>query len=539
MMIRMTLASYGALFSVVSLLHAQELPQRQKLGTVSFATSCTPAAQPIFNRAISLLHSFEFRHAIEGFDQTLKTDPACGIAYWGIALSAWGNPFAPGIKPEKQIQAGLDAVKSARTAGSATQREKDYVAAVSLLYENASTMDQPTRLAAYRDAMSALATRYADDVEAQVFHALALALSADPADKTYVNQLKAGAILESLVRKYPDHPGLAHYIIHSYDVPPLASRALNAANSYSTIAPSIPHALHMPSHSYTRVGAWQESIDGNLASKVAAKRDLSGAEELHASDYMMYAYLQTGQDRAARALLASVPDIVTRFDPTKPASAAPPMAGYFAIAAIPARYALERGAWREAANLTVKKSPFPFADANTHFARALGAARVGDTAIARSAIAELERLRDELARQNEKYWTEQTEIQIRGAKAWLVLAQGRKDEALATMREAAKREDATEKSAVTPGPIAPARELLGEMLLELKQPAAALTEFERTLKIEPRRFRSVAGAARAATAAGNRATARTYYAQLVKIAARGDKPGRAELVTARRIAKAP
>ena len=215
------------------------------------------------------------------------------------------------------------------------------------------------------------------------------------------------------------------------------------------------------------------------------------------------------------------------------------MAGYFAIAAIPARYALERGAWREAANLTVTKSPFPFADANTHFARALGAARTGDTAIARSAIAELQRIRDELARQNEKYWTEQTEIQIRGASAWLALAQGRKDEALATMREAAKREDATEKSAVTPGPIAPARELLGEMLLELKQPAAALTEFERTLKIEPRRFRSVAGAARAATAAGNRAAARTYYAQLVKIAERGDKPGRAELVAARRIASGP
>ena len=539
MIIRITLPAYGALLAVGSLLHAQELPPRQKLGTVSFATSCTAAAQPVFNRAVSLLHSFEFRYAIEGFGQTLKTDPTCGIAHWGIALSAWGNPFAPGIKPEKQIQAGLDAVKRARATGSRTQREKDYVAAVSLLYENASTSDQLTRLAAYRDAMSALAARYPDDVEAQVFHALAVALSADPADKTYVNQLKAGSILESLVRKYPDHPGLAHYIIHSYDVPQLASRALNAAHSYSTIAPSIPHALHMPSHAYTRVGAWQESIDGNLASKVAAKRDLSGAEELHASDYMMYAYLQTGQDRAARALLASVPDIVTRFDPTRPSSAAPPMAGYFAIASMPARYALERGAWRDASNLAVKKSPFPFADANTHFARALGAARTGDTTIARSAIAELERIRDELTRQNEKYWTEQTEIQIRGASAWLALAQGRKDEALATMREAAKREDATEKSAVTPGPIAPARELLGEMLLELNQPAAALTEFERTLKIEPRRFRSVAGAARAATAAGNRATARTYYAQLVRIASRGDKPGRTELVTARRIVSAP
>src|SRR5688572_29788441 len=196
MMLRTTLVTYVALSSLGSLLHAQGLPPRQKLGTVSFATSCAPAAQPIVNRAVSLLHSFEFRYAIEGFDETLKADPACGIAYWGIALSAWGNPFAPGIKPEKQIQAGLDAVKSARATGSRTQREKDYVAAVSLLYENASTIDQLTRLAAYRDAMTALAARYPDDVEAQVFHALAVALSADPADKTYVNQLKAGAILE-------------------------------------------------------------------------------------------------------------------------------------------------------------------------------------------------------------------------------------------------------------------------------------------------------------------------------------------------------
>ena len=251
---------------------------------------------------------------------------------------------------------------------------------------------------------------------------------------------------------------------------------------------------------------------------------------------MMYAYLQTGQDNAARALLATIPEMVSRFDPTKPASAAPPSAGYFAMAAMPARYALERGAWLDASRLEVRNSPFLPADAVTQFGRALGAARVGDTATARSAIAMLQRIRDDLSGLNEKYWSEQTEIQVRGASAWLALALGRKDEALASMREAAEREDATEKSAITPGPIAPARELLGEMLLQLNQPAAALKEFERTLKVEPRRFRTVAGAAKTATATGNRAAAKTYSAELLSIARSADKPGRAELVTARRIA---
>jgi tetratricopeptide (TPR) repeat protein len=536
MTLRVSLAVFVILSSVVSRSQAQNPRQPPKLGTVHFATSCSSTAQPIFTRAVALLHSFEFRQAIAGFNATLRADSTCGIAYWGIALSAWGNPFAPGIKPAKQIEAGLAAVQRGRATGSRTPRERDYVAAISMLYDGAEAIDQPTRVIVYRDVMSGLAARYPDDTEASIFYALALAGSADPTDKTYASQLKAGAILEGLARKYPDHPGLAHYIIHTYDFPSLASRALKAAVSYSTIAPSLPHALHMPSHTYTRVGDWQESIDGNLASKVAARRELSGAEELHASDYMMYAYLQTGQDRAARALLATIPQMVTRFDPTKPASAAPPSAGYFAIAAMPARYALERGAWQDAARLDFKESPFPFADAITHFARALGAARIGDTATALSAIRMLQRNRDDLMGLNEKYWAEQTEIQVRGALAWHALAHGNKVGALERMRDAAEREDATDKSALTPGPIAPARELLGEMLLELNQPAAALKEFERTLKVEPRRFRTVAGAAKAAAAAGDRATARKYYEQLLKIAARGDKPGRAELITARRMA---
>ncbi|MFN2602168.1 MAG: tetratricopeptide repeat protein [Gemmatimonadaceae bacterium] len=510
--------------------------QAQKLGTVHFQNSCSPAAQESFNRSVALLHSFEFRQAIDGFNATLKTDSTCAIADWGLALSAWSNPFANAIRPEKQIANGLAFVQSGRERGTKTQREKDYINAVALLYENAHPTDQLKRLEAYSDAMKGVAARYPNDTEASIFYALSLAISADPADKTYANQLKAGALLENLAKKYPDHPGLAHYIIHTYDVPPLASRALHAANAYSAIAPSLPHALHMPSHTFTRVGDWQKSIDANVKSAAAAARDKSGAEELHASDYRMYAYLQTAQDHAAHELLESIPKMQLDFDPTKPASAAPPSAGYFALAAMPARYALERGDWKAAAHLAVQKSPTPYADAITHFARALGAARIGDTATAAESIVELKRIRDDLINQNEKYWTEQAEIQIHGASAWLAFAQGKKEEALAMMREAAEREDATEKSAVTPGPIAPARELLGEMQLELNQPAEALRNFERTLKVEPRRFRTVADAAKAAMAAGDRVKAKRYYAQLIDVAKRGDKPGRPEVIAAQRIA---
>ena len=522
--------------SVVADLRPQATPPTQKLGTVHFQNSCSAAAQPAFNRAVALLHSFEFRQAIEGFNSAFQADSTCGIAYWGLALSAWGNPFANAIRPPKQIATGLGFVEQGRTAGTKTQREKDYVDAVAHLYDNAHPTDQLARLVAYRDAMHALAQRYPVDTEASIFYALSLAISADPADKTYANQLKAGALLENLAKKYPDHPGLAHYIIHTYDFPPLASRALNAAHSYSMIAPSLPHALHMPSHTYTRIGDWGESIEANLKSTEAARRDKSGAEELHASDYMMYAYLQTGQDRAAHELLERIPEMEQRFDPTKPASAAPPSAGYFAICAMPARYALERSDWRAAAELVAQKTPTPYANAITFFARALGGARSGDTAIASAAIANLKNIRDDLANQNEKYWTQQAEIQIRGASAWLAFAQGKKDEALAMMREAAEREDATEKSALTPGPIAPARELLGEMQLEMNQPKEGLTNFERTLKIEPRRFRTVADAAKAAMAAGDRAKAKKYYAQLIEISKRGDKPGRPELIAARKMA---
>ncbi|HUR91802.1 MAG TPA: hypothetical protein VMY38_03930 [Gemmatimonadaceae bacterium] len=513
---------------------AQQPAPVERLGTVRFDNSCSSAAQPAFNRAVALLHSFEFRDAITGFNQTLASDPGCGIAHWGLALSIWGNPFVPARKAEALLERGLAAVQQGRAAGARTQRERDFIEAAARLYEDFRSIDQPARLTAYRVAMAALAARYPDDIEASIFSALSMAISADPADKTFSVQLEAGRRFENLFARFPEHPGLAHYIIHTYDVPAIANRAQQAAVRYAAIAPTAPHALHMPSHTFTRIGNWGESIASNLASSAAAKRVEGTSEELHAIDYLMYAYLQTGRDSAARAILAELPSIVARFDPARPTGAAPASAAFFAIAAIPARYALERGAWTEGATLEVKRTPYAWADAVTFFARAIGAARSGDAAAARAQASELASLRDRLVEQKEAYWVEQAEIQLLAAAAWIAFAEKRNGEALALMRDAARREDATEKSAVTPGPLAPARELLGEMLLEMGQPAAALVEFRQALLHEPNRYRTVAGAARAAASAGNRTAARRYYALLLELTRRGDRPGRRELSAARR-----
>jgi len=338
-----------ALVAVSGLARGQEHQHGdgEKLGTVHFATSCNETAQKEFNRAIALLHSFQFSRAIEGFNAVLGEDATCGIAYWGIALSDWSNPFAAGMKDKSQMQAGLESVERGKTVGAKTERERAYIAAVGKLYSDFGNTPQLTRLIAYRDAMREVAAKYPEDHEAQIFYALAIAASEDPADKTYAGRLKAGAILEKLFEEEPTHPGLAHYIIHTYDVPELAERALVAARRYSEIAPDAPHALHMPSHTFTRTGYWQESIDSNIAAAAAARREGQTAEELHASDYEIYAYLQTGQDEAARRLVNSLPEIAARFNSTAViGGAGGPSAGYFALAAIPARYALERQDWK-------------------------------------------------------------------------------------------------------------------------------------------------------------------------------------------------
>jgi hypothetical protein len=504
-----------------------------KLGTVHFATSCNEAAQPEFNRAVALLHSFQFSHAIEGFNRVLGEDATCGIAYWGIALSDWSNPFAPGMKDQTQLQAGRVSADRGKSAGAKTDRERAYIAAVGKLYCDYQTTSQRARLIAYREAMGELATRYPEDHEAQIFYALALAASEDPADKTYADRLKAGAILERVFAEEPNHPGAAHYIIHTYDVPALADRALVAARRYSEIAPDAPHALHMPSHTFTRTGYWQESIDSNIAAAAAARREGQTSEELHASDYEIYAYLQTGQDQAAKSLANSLPEIASRFDPRVVISGAgPPSAGYFALAAIPARYALERQDWKQAAQLTLRETPFPYTDAITWFARGLAAARLGQATKANESAAALQQIRVRLLKSDETYWALQAQIQELAVRAWAALADGKNDDALHQINTAAELEDATEKSAVTPGPLAPARELLGEMLLQTNQPAQALEQFEAALKNEPGRFRALYGAAHAAQLSGNREVSQRYFRELLKVCVHSDKPARPELVEA-------
>ena len=514
--------------------HEHSMAAGERLGTVHFMTSCNAPAQPKFDRGVALLHSFDFARAIAAFNAAFDADSTCAIAYWGVALSHWGNPFAAGIKPAGQVQQGAAAIGRARAIGASTDRERNYIEAAARLYTGFETIPQGARVLAYRDAMAKLADDYGTDTEASIFYALSLAIAADPADKTYAAQMKAGAILEKLYRKQPDHPGLAHYIIHSYDVPPLAPRALEAARHYAQIAPSAPHALHMPSHTFTRVGLWQESIDTNLASAATAKREGAIAEELHASDYLTYAYLQTGQDRKAEVLLRTLPEIATRFNPSAVTAGAGPSAAFFALAAIPARYALERRAWAETVKLEPRSSPFPYTEAITYFARALGAAQLRETAVAQNAIDKIKEIRERLIEAHETYWAEQVEIQRRAALAWFLLAQRHNTEAIAMMRSAAEGEDATEKNAVTPGPIAPARELLGDMLMELKQPSEAIKEYEAALAKEPNRFRLVYGAAQAASLAGDRGRARSYFQQLVNMCAGADKPERPEIIEARR-----
>ena len=460
----------------------------QHLGTVHFETSCTPRVTAQFDRAVALLHSFEFGASIRAFNDVLATDSTCAMAYWGIALSRWTNPMVPGDRPPAQLELGRHAVSAAeRLSAGKPERERGYIGAVGRLYDDFEHTDQRTRVAAYERAMGDLVVRQPADTEAMIFHALALVASASPADKTYANQLKAGSILEALWAKQPNHPGLAHYIIHSYDYPPLANRARAAALRYSHIAPDAAHALHMSSHTFTRLVMWKESVRANGRSGEVALREGSIAEALHASDYAMYANLQLGRYADAKAILDALPALAARFDPTAVTGAAPGSAGVFALAAIPARWTLERRAWTEAAALEPHPSAFPYADAMTYFARALGASHTKDLATARTSIDSLAAIRQRLSAKGESYWTEQVSIQHLAASAWLDLAERRESDALSKMREAAAREDATEKSAVTPGPLAPSRELLGDMLMELGRPEEARAEYRETLKREPNR----------------------------------------------------
>jgi hypothetical protein len=502
----------------------------ETLGKVHFETSCKPEVRDSVDRAVALLHSFEFGVAIEGFSGVLQKDPSCAMAYWGIALSRWSNPFA-GLKGAAVLEPGREAARRAQTTGSPSAREKAYIDAVAELFRDYEKTPQRDRTLAYEKAMEKASTDFPSDTEARIFYALAVTQNAPPTDKTYANQLKATAILESLFRRYPDHPGLAHYIIHAYDQPALAARALDAARSYAKIAPDAPHALHMPSHTFTRVGAWSDSIAANIASADAATKVGCYAEALHAMDYQMYAYLQTAQDGAARRILDGLAAIVPRFDPSVICGAAPGSAGLFALSAIPARYALERSEWTAAASLDPATTAYAWVDAQSRFARALGAARSGHPGAARADIDQLAALRERLTAANDGYWAGQVDIQRRVAEAWVAYASGRRDDGIAQLMAAADAEDATDKSAITPGPLAPARELLGDMLLDAGQAAAALRAYEATIAKERNRFRAVYGGARAAAAVGDRTLAATYYRQLLEIST--SKVGRPALAEAK------
>ena len=531
----LTIALFVATSAVPA--QAQEPAQHQhvepeKLGRVHFDTSCRPDVAAAFDRGVALLHSFSFNTAKRAFEGVLAEDPNCAMAYWGIAVSEWGNPFA-GMRSGPMLERGDAATARGLATGTPTPRERDYVSAVGELYKNHKTVDHRTRILAYEAAMEALHAKYPDDREATAFYALAVNQTALPTDKTFAKQLKAAGMLEKLSETDPDHPGLAHYLIHAYDHPPLAERALGAARRYAAIAPSAPHALHMPSHTFTRVGSWQESIDTNIGSAASAIRDGTFAEALHALDYQTYAYLQTGQDAAALRVVAEAPQLLEKVASAQ-AGAAPPSAGYYAAAAIPARYALERGAWAEAAALTSTPTVVPYVDAVTHFARGLGSARSGKADVAGSDVAALDALTAKLDAAKDVYWAGQVRIQRDIVESWIKFGARRHDEALAQARGAADAEDATDKSAISPGPLVPARELLGEMLLALERPKDALVELEATMRKEPNRFRATYLAARAAALAGDDARAKSYFKSVATIAAAGDKPGRAELEEARK-----
>src|SRR6266566_4438981 len=500
----------------------------EDLGKVHFATSCKPEAQQLFDRAMLYQHSFWYRASQRSFEEALKIDPECAIAYWGIALSLLYNPHV--APPAKNLAEGAAALEKGKAVGAKTQRERDYLDALSAMYADYTKVDHRTRVLAYLKAMERLAQLYPDDDEAQIHYALALNVGASPTDKTYANQLRGAAILEPIFQRQPEHPGVSHYLIHLYDYPPIAEKGLNAARRYAKIAPAAAHAQHMPSHIFTRVGYWQESIASNIVAARVAKEASDLHDQLHSMDYLVYAYLQLGQDGKARAVIDEM-NTVTGFTETF-------LPGPYALAVSPARYAVERGDWKAAAELRVRPSPLAQVQAITHFARALGAARSGNPEAARADIARLAELRDKLRDAKDAYWSEQVDIQRQVATAWALYAEGKHDDALIAMSAAADAEDKAEKHPVTPGVPKPARELYGVMLVESGNAKEALTAFEATLKKEPNRLGAYVGAGMAAEKSGDNAKAREHYKKVVEIADAADT-ARTEVADARAFLQRP
>ncbi len=496
---------------------------KETLGSVKFPNSCSKAVQRDFNRGVALLHSFWFPEGEAAFRKVLAQDPSCSIAAWGIASILMNNVIAgQGASPKggEQAQAVLE---QARAKPAKTERERDYLEAVGEYYKEFGKRTERERQKVRADAFEKLAAKYPKDDEAQILYAVYLAATQALSDKTYAATLKAAAILEGQFKKHPGHPGVAHYLIHSYDYPPIAQKGIPAARRYAKLAPDAPHALHMPSHVFTRVGYWSDSVGTNARSMQVARKNNEGDEAWHAVDYMVYAYLQTARDAPAFKAWTEA----QHFTGMSPRFIAP-----YASTAIPARLAVERGDWKTAAALPVRPSTYPFVDAQTHFARALGAARSGNPEAAEQEVQAIGKLLGALQEAKNAYWATEVEVSGLAALAWTRFAQGKLDEAESRMRQAADMEDKNDKHIVTPGRIVPARELLGDLLLEMKRPADALKEYEMSQQREPNRFRGLSGAASAALQAGDAAKAKRYYAQLVQVAGKGDP--RPELDTARK-----
>jgi len=467
-----------------------------------------------------MLHSFFFPETVKAFTKVTEIDPGCAIAYWGLAVSTRPNPLV-GPWDAATLKRGLDAVEKGKAIGAKTQRERDWLAAIEEVYKDYDKVDQDTRSLNYEKAMEQLTRKYPNDVEAKVFYALALNETALHSDKTYAKQLKAVKILAPIDAKYPDHPGVTHYLIHSLDYTPLAKRGVPAANKYARVAPSAPHAQHMPSHIYSMLGMWEQSVKSNqnaiqVGKELAAKSypGMTYASLPHCWDFTEYALLQMGQDQKAKQVRDEAA--------TAPKTNLDNLGINTGLAAIPARFALEHGAWKEAAVLEPRGSSYPQAEAITYFARAMGAARTGDVAAAQQDIDKLKELRATLEKANQSYWAEQVEVQILAAQAWVAQGQGNKDEAMKFMRAAADLEDSSEKHVAMENRLYPMRELLADMLLGYGQGAAALKEYEASMQAAPNRLRGFYGAAKAAEAAGDKKKAATYMRSLAQLTRNAD-----------------
>src|SRR5438094_1218682 len=483
-----------------------------QLGKVHFPVSCSPAAQEQFERGVAMLHSYWFTEGSKTFEAILREEPSCVMAYWGLAVNLLGNSLVgpPSAKDAQKAWEVLDKAKGE----AKTERERDWIEALSAYYRDHDKVSVDDRLLAYTKAMEKMTQRYPDDFEAWTYYALTLQASAPKTDKSYANQLKAAGILEKLYKQNPQHPGVSHYLIHAYDYPPLADKGIAAARRYAGIAPAAPHARHMPSHIYSMVGLWEESIASNRSALQVQ------SDYYHATDFTVYAHLQLAQDAKAKALVDEIykvgRDDLLQKDNLSGLSA------YTALAIIPARYTLERADWKGAAALEAVPTKRPVADSLIRFARGLGMARSGDVAGAKQEIESLQNIRKALEKAKDSYWAARSEEQISAVSAWIALAEGSPDQAVKFMRSAADREDASVKHVSMENRFYPMRELLAELLLEIGQAAPALREFEAALKENPNRYRGLYGAARAAEASGDRQNAAAYFAKLVALSKNAD-----------------